>query len=329
MATTIRDETGKRRLGRTDIEITPIGVGCWQFAGGRGLAGYYWPGLPEETTNEIVKAALDGGINWFDTAESYGSGRSERNLAKALKAAGVNNGDVVVATKWLPIMRTAKSIRSTIGKRIDCLGGFGIDLYQVHLPTSFSSVKDEMNAMADLVESGNIRSVGISNYRAGGMRKAEKALQERGLTLASNQVHYNLMNRKIESNGILETAKELGVTIIAYSPLEQGILTGKFHRNPELLKSGSWMRRLSYMARPNLMEKVCPLIEALEEIAEAHEVTASQVALNWITNAHGDTVVAIPGASKVSQMEQNVGSMRFKLTEDEMKRIDTLSTRFK
>ncbi|MBN1288486.1 MAG: aldo/keto reductase [Actinobacteria bacterium] len=329
MADKAQRDIEKYPLGRTGIEITPIGVGCWQFAGGRGLAGYYWPGMSEETTNGVVKTALDGGINWFDTAESYGNGRSERNLSKALKAAGIKNGEAVVATKWQPAMRTAGSIKGTIDKRLDFLDGYSIDLYQVHMPMSFSSVESEMNAMADLVEAGKIRSVGISNFRAGGMKKAEETLKKKGLSLASNQVHYNLLHRNIESNGILETAKELGVTIIAYSPLEQGLLTGKFHKNPELIKSGSRMRRMRLMATPNILEKTRPLIDALDEIAEKHNATAAQVALNWITNAHGNTVVAIPGASKVPQMEQNVGSMAFKLTDDEIKRIDELSKQFK
>lgn len=329
MANTLIGAIDRRPLGRTGISITPIGVGTWQFSGGRGSAGYYWPEISEEITNEVVKVALDGGINWFDTAEAYGMGRSEKALAAALKFAGKSNGDVVVATKWIPQMRTAESIRKTINTRLECLGGFGIDLFQVHMPTSFSTVAAEMNAMADLVESGKIRSVGISNYRASGMKKAEKALSRRGLTLASNQVHYNLLHRKIESNGVLETAKELGITIIAYSPLEQGLLTGKFHKNPELLSSGSRMRRMRYMAKPNILENTRPLIDALEEIAGKYGVTASSVALNWITSAHGGTVVAIPGASKVSQMEQNLDAMRFKLTSDEINRIDELSCRFK
>ncbi|MBN2168021.1 MAG: aldo/keto reductase [Actinobacteria bacterium] len=329
MINTAAGDIEKRQLGRTGIEITPIGLGCWQFAGGRGLTGGYWPGLSEKDTNEIVKVALDGGVNWFDTAEAYGNGKSEQNLSKALKAAGIANGGAVVATKWMPAMRTAESIRATIDKRLGFLDGFGIDLYQVHQPLSFSSMEAQMNAMADMVEKGKIKSVGISNYRAGGMRKAQKALQKRGLTLASNQVHYHLLHRNIESNGVLETAKELGITIIAYSPLAQGLLTGKFHKNPELLKSGSWGRRMRYLATPNLMEKSRPLIDALDEIGEAHSVTAAQVALNWLTCAHGDTVVAIPGASKVSQMEQNIGSMTFKLTDDEINRIDELSKQFK
>jgi aryl-alcohol dehydrogenase-like predicted oxidoreductase len=222
-----------QQLGQTDMHISPIGLGCWQFSEGKGGAAGTWDPISEEETNRIVQAALDGGINWFDTAEAYGWGRSERGLVRALNEAGKTDQEVIIATKWMPFGRTARSILRTIGKRQDCLKGYTIDLYQIHAPLSFASRKSEMSAMADLVESGKIRSIGISNYNARQMRQAHEVLLTRGLRLASNQVRYSLLDRSIESNGILDTAKELGVTIIAYSPLDLGLLTGKFHKNPE------------------------------------------------------------------------------------------------
>ena len=130
-----------RRLGRSDIEITPLGLGCWQFSGGEGLVGSFWSVVPQPEANAIVAAALAGGINWFDTAEVYGWGNSERSLAAALKAAGRANGDVIVATKWWPTLRTAGHLRRSIDQRLECLDGFGIDLYQIHQPASISSVR--------------------------------------------------------------------------------------------------------------------------------------------------------------------------------------------
>jgi aryl-alcohol dehydrogenase-like predicted oxidoreductase len=183
-----------------------------------------------------------------------------------------------------------------------------------------------MNAMADLVEAGKIRSIGISNYNARQMRRAHEVLLTRGLRLTSNQVRYSLLNRSIESNGVLDTAKELGVTIIGYSPLDMGLLTGKFHTNPELLNSRPFLRRRQLRRR---IESSRELISALENIAQTHGVTASQVALNWLINFHGDTVVVIPGASKVRHAEQNVGAMTFTLTDAELSQIDNLSKQFK
>lgn len=314
-----------RRLGKTDLEVTPIGLGAWQFSKGKGMAGKFWPVMPQETIDDVVRAALEGGVNWFDTAEVYGKGKSEAALAAALTAAGKKSRDVLVATKWWPAWRTAASIRRTIDDRLGCLGGFAIDLHQVHQPFSFSSVEAEMDAMADLVEAGKIRSVGVSNYSAKQMRRAHEALVRRGLVLASNQVRHSLMYRRIERNGILETARELAISIIAWSPLEQGLLTGRFHRDPASAKKLRLMRRLMFNYSSKGLERSRPLIEALGEIAGRHGVTEAQVALNWLIHFHGDVVVAIPGASKVSHVQQNVGAMTFRLSTDEMGRLDGLS----
>ena len=140
-----------RKLGPTDIEVSPVGLGCWQFSGGKGMAGRFWPALSAEDTNEIVRVSLEGGINWFDTAEMYGHGQSEANLAASLRVNGKADGDVVVATKWFPFFRRAKSILRTIDERLRYLGGYSIDLHQIHAGRgSLSSYEKQMNAMADL-----------------------------------------------------------------------------------------------------------------------------------------------------------------------------------
>ncbi len=321
--------TERRRLGRTSIEITPIGLGCWQFSAGFGLVGGYWEALPQERVDEIVRVALAGGINWFDTAEAYGRGRSEQFLVRALRAAGRKDGDVVVATKWWPIPRTARSIGTTIGDRLRCLDGFSIDLHQVHQPFSFSSVEAEMEAMADLVAAKKIRTVGVSNFSAARMRRAHAALDRRGIPLASNQVRYSLVDRRIESNGVLAAARELGVTIIAYSPLGQGILSGKFHADPALVRSRPGPRRYLSLFRSGGLARTRPLVDELQRVASARAVTASQVALNWLLHAHGETVVAIPGASRARHAEEAAGAMGFRLTDEEMARLEALSRPFR
>jgi len=314
-----------RPLGRTGIMITPIGLGAWQFSEGKGGARGSWKSLTPEDTDEIVETALDGGINWFDTAELYGFGRSERGLSRALQKAGKENGDVVMATKWNPILRTARSITNTIEKRIDFLKPFSIDLHQVHFPASFSSIESEMQAMAGLIEAKKIQSAGVSNFSAKQMRRAHKALVSRGFVLASNQVKYSILDRRIESNGTLGAAQELGITIIAYSPLEMGLLSGKFHKDPSLLQSRPIARRVRLR---RIIEKSRPVIAALEEIAAAHEVSVSQVALNWLVNFHGEVVVTIPGATKVHHARESAGAMSFTLSRHEMDRIDELSRVF-
>ena len=313
-----------RHLGKTDILVTPVGLGVMEMAGGGGLIGRMFPVIPQEEKNAIIKAALDGGINWFDTAEMYGAGVSERSLAIGLKAAGKTDKDVIVATKWQPFLRTAGNIPVSIADRLRFLDGFSIANYMVHQPYSFSSPEAEMNAMADLVEAGKIRSVGVSNFNPARMRRAHAALAKRGLPLAVNQMRYSLLSREIESNGVLETARELGMTITAYTPLARGLLSGKYHQNPELLSRLTGFRKTGMQRN---LEKTRPLINAMAEMAGKYVVTIAQVALNWVINFNGETVVTIPGATKVRQAEEAAGAMKFQLTRDELARLDEVSRR--
>ncbi len=292
------------------------------------MAGKFWPTLEDNLVDSIVKTSLDGGINWFDTAEIYGNGASEKALSKALTDNGEKPGEIMIATKWWPMFRAASSIIKTIDKRIDALNPFPIDLYQVHQPWGFSTVKSEMDAMAELVKEQKIRNVGVSNFSAAQMRSAWEALQKNGITLVSNQVRYNLLDRKIESNGILQTAKELGISIIAYSPLAQGLVTGKFHENPELLKNIG-MRKYSSQFKPVGLGKSRPLIKTIQELATKYNVSTSQVALNWLINFHGETVFAIPGATKESHATQNTGTMTFRLADEDLNLLNQKSAVFK
>jgi aryl-alcohol dehydrogenase-like predicted oxidoreductase len=312
----------KRRLGQTDIEVTPIGLGVMQFSGNGLMFRSMLSKLPEGETGKIVKAALDGGINWFDTAEMYGFGRSERRLAAALSLAGKKDADVIIGTKWTPVFRTARNIPRTIDKRIRNLNGYAIDLYMVHQPIGFSSPEAEMNAMADLVEAGMIRSVGVSNFNAERMHRAHTALANRGLPLAVNQVEYSLLQRKIETNGTLETAKELGVTIVAWGPLASGLLTGKFHNDPQILARTPAMRRWRFRRQ---LEETRPLIAALEKLAAHYNATPAQMALNWVILSQGEAVVAIPGASRMRHAEESAGAMTFQLSDSDLVTLDHLS----
>ena len=317
-------EIEKRKLGQSDIEVTPIGLGVMQFSGGKGLYGKIFPIMSQEQKNAIVQTALDGGINWFDTAELYGFGASEKGLSDGLKALGVQNGDVVIETKWFPIFRTALNIPKTIEDRIRYLDGFSIDIYLVHQPWSFSSPEAEMDAMADLAIAGKVRSVGVSNFNAKRMRRAYAQLQKRGLPLIVNQMEYSLLNRKIESDGVLDSAKELGITIVAYTPLGYGLLTGKYHQNPDLFNQtprGKFLKRKFEQSRP--------IVNALDEIGKKYDATPGQVALNWVIHFQGESVVTIPGATKVEHAQQAARAMGFRLTDAEMAQLDELSKEFK
>lgn len=313
-----------RRLGSSDLMVSPIGLGCWQFSQGRGW-NKYWPALPEKEIEDIVAASLDGGINWFDTAEAYGGGESEKQLSRVLQKAGRRPGDVLIATKWMPAFRTAGNIPKSIAARLDCLAPYGIDLYQIHMPIALSSVRRQMEAMAGLVAAGKIRAVGVSNFGAARMREARRILADKGLPLVSNQVSYSLLNRGIERNGVLETARELGVSIIAYSPLAQGVLSGRFHDDPDRLRDLKGMRKWRRVYRNETLRRGRPLIEALKEIGARHGASPAQVALNWLFSFSGEIVVVIPGASRKEQAAANAGSMAFVLSRDELDCLDRVS----
>jgi len=317
-----------RKLGQSALSVSAIGLGTWQFSKKNGFAGKYWDFISDEEILKIVQTSLEGGINWLDTAELYGKGESEKAIARALKTLGKKPGDVIIATKWWPIFRFASNLENSIGERLKALDGYPIDLYQIHMPYSFSNLSDEMRAMGRLVKQGKIRYAGVSNYSAKQMERAYIELSQYGIKLISNQVHYNLMNRKIETNGILSKAKELGISIIAYSPLAQGVLTGKFHDNPELLKNVGMRKNRSFFKSGSLL-KSKPLIEVLRSLGQKYSVTPGQVALNWLVTFSGDTVVAIPGASKLSQAQDNLGCLHFRLNTDELRQIDTASIIYK
>lgn len=315
----------KRPLGQTDLHLSPLGLGTWQFSKGTGVVGKFWGSLDDQLTEDIIKTSLDGGINWFDTAEVYGNGESERILAKALENICATPAEARIATKWWPMLRTAGSISKTIVERKEALRNRPIDLYQIHQPYSLSSVEKQMTAMINLVKDGHINHVGVSNFHASAMVNSHRILTENGLSLASNQVKYSLLDRRMEENGVLESAKELGISIIAYSPLEQGLLSGKFHDNPALIQDAKGPRRFQRKFKEAGLAKSKPLIALLDAIGEKYNVSASQVALNWTIHYHGETVFAIPGATKVHHAQDNVGALTFKLDAGELEEISRAS----
>jgi aryl-alcohol dehydrogenase-like predicted oxidoreductase len=317
-----------RELGRSGIHISPIGLGCMQLSGvaGRGLAASMFEQRSQEHADEIVKAAVDGGISWFDTAARYGGGASERALSHGLSAAGVNPEKVTVATKWIQLGRTANDIERSIGDRLTALEPFPIDLYQIHFPYGSLSPKHaQLHAMARLAEQKKIGAVGVSNFSARQMETAHRVLARHGISLASNQVEISLLHRNIETNGVLETARRLGVTLIAYMPLREGVLTGKFHDDRSLLAKMPRSRRVVMRISAGQLDRTASLIDGMREIATVHQASVSQVALAWLIQNYGDTVVAIPGASKPHHAEEAADAQKIELSADELARINDLS----
>jgi len=317
-----------RQLGKSDLYLSPIGLGTWQFSGSNGIGSRFWNTLSQHEADDIVRVSLLGGVNWIDTAEAYGNGVSELMIAQALKNIQKDTcilPSVYIADKWWPLGRRASSLKKTISERRRKLDGRIIDLYQIHHPTSISTLKAQMREMKQLITQGDIRYIGVSNFTAKQMKKANTLLKEEGLSLISNQVRYNLFDRSIERNGILETAKQLGISIIAYSPLHQGLLTGKFHENPDMLDKLFWVRKMQYNLTNKTLKHTKALIDTMSEIGRKYDRPPAQIALNWLIHAHGKNVFAIPGATTLSHVQVNLGAMEFKLSPEELAALNELS----
>ena len=313
-----------RRLGQSNSYWSPIGLRTWQFSQGRGLIGKFWPTLSQTQITAVVQAGLERGINWFHTAEAYGHGQSEQALALALDALHVEFDQAAIATKWWPLLRTSHHLQRSIGQRLRALQERPITLYQIHQPFSRSSIESQMRAMAWLRDQGLIQEIGVSNFTTTQMVQAHRTLKTFGYSLTSNQVHYNLLRRGIENNGILDQAKDLGISLIAYSPLAQGLLTGKFHRgNPR----PQGFRRWSPMFRPQVLKRTAALISAMQTLADKYAVEVSQIALNWVINVAGDTMFAIPGATSPEQAMGNSRAMGWALTRSEWEWLGQLSSK--
>ena len=308
-------------------KLSQIGLGTWQFSAGQGDLGAFWKALTQEQVTEIVSAAHKNGINWFDTAERYGDGASESSLARALQALEISNDEVFIADKWWPKKRKASSLIDSIDQRLKCLQGYSIGLYQIHWPESESWLRTEMKYLAQLVDTGKVSNVGLCNYNWRQVKRAHKYLKRRGVKLASVQVRYNLAHRSIEKNNLLSLARDLDIKIIAWSPLESGLLTGKFHRDSGLIDSVKGPRRSMYGFDQSRLERTRPLVDALETIAIRHSVQPSQVALRWLTQWHEGRVIAIPGASSAEQAKSNAQSMSVVLTPEELSSLDEVSMR--
>lgn len=294
-----------------------IGIGTWAW--GDSLFWDYAQAQDKDAVRDAFFAALTAGITFFDTAEVYGLGESERLIGRFLQELG-NYQQVQIATKFMPLPWRigTKVVKEAIAASLKRLQLPTVALYQVHQPVSFLiSQKDLMYTLAEEVHSGRIQSVGVSNYSAGQMREAYNYLAEKGVKLAVNQVRYSLLTREIENNGILATAQELGVDILAYSPLAQGLLTGKYSLSSD---RPTGARKIDPRFKPAELAKIQPLINLLQQIAVKYDRTPAQVALKWLMAQSTDSckVIPIPGAKNVTQAQQNAGALGWSLTEAEV-----------
>jgi len=304
-------------LGKSGVRVLPLGTGCWAW--GDRLFWGYGRDYHQEDIRQAFRISLAQGIDFFDTAETYGFGQSEMYLGSFIQEFGAGRR-IIVATKYFPYpwRVTPRAVVRTLQSSLRRLRLAAVDLYQVHRPIPHSGVEMWMQGMAEAVREGLARAVGVSNFNAELTQRAHEALARRGVPLATNQVQYNLLDRGLERTGLERVCRDLGVTLIAYSPLAQGLLTGKY--SPQHPLPGAY-RRLQW---GGFVNRAALLVATLREIGQAHEgKTPGQVALNWVICKGA---LPIPGAKNAAQASENAGALGWRLTSEEVALLDEASS---
>lgn len=301
-------------LGHSSLRVPRLGVGAMTWGEARGLARFhpaqmaYGGAHGYEEERRALEASLEAGVNLVDTAAFYSGGASERRVGELAQGR-----DVLVASKFPSGLRfQADDFPGELAASLSRLGRPNIDFYQHHFPGRVS-IPELMNHMADAVEAGKVTAVGVSNYSASQMREAHAALAARGVSLAANQVEYSLLHRQPETNGVLDACRELGVTLIAYTPLAGGLLTGKYSaaNHPT-----GFYRRVLPRYRRKALDAIQPVIGLLREIGGRYSKTSSQVALRWLIE--NPMVLPIPGAKNGEQATSNAAALNFSLAAEEV-----------
>jgi aryl-alcohol dehydrogenase-like predicted oxidoreductase len=294
-------------------QLSVIGLGTWQFGSAEWGYGRNYARGP---AREITRRALELGVNLIDTAEIYGFGRSEKIVGEALE--GVRD-QAFIATKLFPAAPFGPVMAWRARESARRLGTKTIDLYQLHWPNRLVPLTVQVEGLRALQERGVVRYVGISNYSKGGWEAAERAL---GGPVLSNQVSYSLAERAPERE-ILPFAHQRERLVIAYSPLAQGFLSGRYDASHP--PSGA-ARAANPLFQPDNLEAGRDLLGALADVARRHDATSSHVALAWVVRR--PNVVAIPGASSVAQLEANAAAADLELSDDDDRMLTEASDRF-
>jgi|SRR5579871_3673165 len=282
-----------RPLGKTGLSVSAIGVGTNRWR----------KGANDAAVAETWRALRDGGVDFIDTAEIYSFGKSERAIGDVLAN---EPGPAFIASKFAPFIgrMSGKKLLAALDRTLARLGRKTIDLYYIHFPFPLADLDALTDALAEAVKSGKARAVGVSNFNAERVRRAAERLARANVPLAANEVHYSLLHRHPERNGVLEACREVGASLVAYFPLASGRLT----RAPDTAKP----------------DKSDALRRVLMEIAEKHQASAAQVTLAWLM-ARDPLIIPIPGATKAAHARANIGALKVRLSDDEFARIDQTS----
>ena len=283
-----------RPRGASGISVPAIGVGTNR-----------WGSKASDpiTLNAVYAGALDAGVAFFDSAEMYAGGRSELALGEC----GRQRPDpVVLATKFAPLPHRVapRQLADALDRSLARLGRDAVDLYYLHFPYSPFGMTRWIKALGEAAKSGRVKAVGVSNCNPAQMRKAAELLERYGLPLAANQVHYSVLHRNPETNGVLDACREMGVALVAYRPIGGGAIAsdGRASKPPKR-----------------------PVVEVLREVGQSHGAAAGQIALAWLCR-RDPCVVAIPGATKPHHLKENADALAIELSDDEVAAIDRASS---
>ena len=306
-----------RKLG--SLEVSELGLGCM------GMSAFYGP-ADEEESIATIRRALELGINFLDTAQIYGPLTNEELVGRAIKG---RRDEYVIATKFArrvdkavagdmstvgAVDGSAEHVRTSIDGSLERLGTDHVDLYYQHRVDPNTPIEETVGAMAELVQAGKVRHIGLSEAAAETIRRAHAVHP-----IAAVQTEYSLWSRDPERNGVLATCRELGIGFVPYSPLGRGFLSGRF-TSPDQLAENDFRRSGPRFTGQNLDANL-KLAQKLAEIAEEKQVTPAQLAIAWVL-AQGDDIVPIPGTKRRTYLEQNAGAVGVELTEADVQRIE-------
>lgn len=308
-----------RKLGFSDLEITEVGFGAWAIGGGNWAFG--WGPQDDKEAINAMNRALELGVNWIDTAAVYGLGHSEELVAEVIKG---RRDDIIVASKCSLVWDDHGNISSSLKRdsvirecesSLQRLDTDFIDLYQIHWPRDEERIEEGWEAIGRLIEQGKIRYGGVSNFNVSHLKRAQAEHP-----IASLQPPYSMLRRSVEFNGEFDFCKENDIGIIAYSPMQCGLLTGKFDMNR--VADDDWRRKSDEFQEPNLSIDL-EFVDKLKPIAADYGKTVAQLAIAWVLRLDHMSA-AIVGARRPSQIEETVGGADWKLSNNDLERIEQL-----
>jgi aryl-alcohol dehydrogenase-like predicted oxidoreductase len=313
----------KRILGDTDLSVSPVGLGCM------GMSEFYGPAMDERAAVALLQEAVERGVNHFDTAEMYGIGHNETLVGRALRD---RREGLVIATKFGPLRdpKTGErlgvdgspaNVRRASRGSLERLGLEIIDVYYLHRMDPDTPIEDTVGEMKKLVEEGRVRALGLSEASAETIRRAHAVHP-----ITALQTEYSLFSRHVEKE-ILPTCRELGISLVAYSPLGRGLLGGEFTGENRPTGEGEFRRgEAQPRFREGNYEANLELVETVKTVARRRGVSPAQVALAWVLR-QGEGIVTIPGTTNPAHLESNVAALEVELAEEDLGLLESLSSR--